>query len=340
MHSVSFQQSNSLTSNPTDAVSLNFSHYLTQRKASIEAHFEGGAPNYAFSLDKHLQKQISSIAPLRSLVQNTVSFAVPLQKQIQQMHSVAVGPRQLPEIYRVTEHCARILGIGIPQVFICPDPDINACTIATDDVSPIILLSAGLVERMSLDELQFVIGHECGHIHNRHGSYNTAVELMTNTMVRMVLKGLTIVGFTNLLYAAGQLMHGGIVMFLNRWSRCAEITCDRAGLICCGDLEVAQTSLVKLVVGSIEHIGELNVQAFIEQTKSVNATPVRMMELFRTHPLIPKRIETLQHFANCQTFYEWQPNLAATNKADTKEKVDQRCERILAILNNSNKSYA
>ena len=38
-------------------------------------------------------------------------------------------------------------------------------------------------------------------------------------------------------------------MALASWSRRGEITCDRAGLLCCGSLEVALTAMLKLVVG-------------------------------------------------------------------------------------------
>lgn len=327
------------SANPTESVPIDFAAYLIQRKASLAARFDGGAPNYAFSLDRTLQKQLSSMAPIRSLTQTVVSFVVPLQKQIQQMNSLAVSPQQLPQIYSLAEECARLLGIGIPQVFICADQDINACTIATDDVAPIILLSSGIVERLTLAELKFVIGHECGHIHNLHGNYNTAVELMTNRLIEVTLKGLASAGWTDLLSTVGKVIHSGVLMFLKRWSRCAEITCDRAGLICCADLLTAQSALAKLVVGNLDHLGEINIQAFMDQSLSTNSTPLRLMEFFNTHPLIPKRIEALQLFTECETFYSWQPSLSAPATVRSQHETDQRCEQIVTILNNKNRTY-
>ena len=49
------------------------------------------------------------------------------------MQMIAVGPRQFPEIHSLGEACARRLGIGIPQIFVFPSPDLNAYTYATDD---------------------------------------------------------------------------------------------------------------------------------------------------------------------------------------------------------------
>lgn len=40
------------------------------------------------------------------------------------------------------------------------------------------------------------------------------------------------------------------VLALQSWSRRAEITCDRAGLICARDLDVAQAALLKVAIGS------------------------------------------------------------------------------------------
>ncbi|MEM9808809.1 MAG: M48 family metallopeptidase, partial [Cyanobacteria bacterium P01_D01_bin.56] len=269
-----------------------------------------------------------------------VSFAVPLQKQIQQMSSIAVGPTQLPELYKITQECAHLLGIGTPQVFICRASSIDASTIATDDVTPIILLSSGLVERLDLPELKFVIGHECGHIHNLHGAYNTAVQLMTNAMLKLTLKGVGSIGFEDLMSTVGQVFHSGIMLFLTRWSRCAEITCDRAGLICCGDLDTAQSALTKLIVGDMATLGGFDVKTFIKQSRSVNSTPLRLMELFNTHPLIPKRLEALEVFENCNTYYDWRSELVPPENLYDQAEADRRCEKVIAIINNKNRNHS
>lgn len=326
--------------NPTTSISLDFGYYLSHRKEQLAAYKEDNAPSYAFSMDKVLQRSISSMGPLRSLTQTVVSFAVPLQKQVQQMSSIAVGPNQLPELYQTAQACANLLGIGVPQIFICNDKNIDASTIATDDTAPIILLSSGLVERLDLQELKFVIGHECGHIHNLHGAYNTAVQLMTNTMVKLTLKGLGSIGFEDLLSTLGQVIHSGIMLFFTRWSRCAEVTCDRAGLICCGDLDVAQSALVKLIANDIAHLGGFNIKAFIQQSRSVNSTPLRLLELFNTHPLIPKRLEALEAFTRCETFYSWRPELTPPNHLYNQQETDQKCERIIEIVINKNRRYS
>ncbi|MGB8700146.1 MAG: M48 family metallopeptidase [Thermosynechococcaceae cyanobacterium] len=320
-------------SNPTQAVSLDFGAYLKQRQQELSIHLASGVPDYSFSLDRSLQKQISSIGPIRALTQTIVSFAVPIQKQIQQMQSIAVSPRQYPEIYAIGEECAHRLGIGIPQIFICSALEGYACTIATNDVTPMIILSSGIAESLELEELKFVIGHECGHIHNLHGVYNTAVELMTNALVRTFLAQFVATGLPNLLDAAEKVIHGGIMLFLLRWSRCAEITCDRAGLICCGDLNVANVALAKLIIGGGERLKNINIQEFINQVHTVQSTPVRLLELASTHPLLPRRMEALTLFAECDTFYAWRPELQVSEISRSQFETDSQCERIISIIN-------
>ena len=321
-------------SNPTQSINLDFGIYLAQRQQELSEHFISGVPDYSFSLDRTLQKQIASTGPIRALIQTIVSFAVPIQKQIQQMQSIAVSPRQYPEIYAIGEDCARRLGIGIPQIFICSALEGHACTIATDDVTPMIILSSSIVERLEMEELKFVIGHECGHIHNLHGVYNTAVEFMTNTMIKTVLEQFVATGLPNLLDAAEKVIHGGIMLFLLRWSRCAEITCDRAGLICCGDLNTANVVLAKLITGGGNHLKDVNIQEFINQVRTVQSTPVRFLELASTHPLLSRRMEALNLFTECNIFYAWRQELQSPKTLRNQVETDQLCEQIISILNN------
>ncbi|NJL10726.1 MAG: M48 family metalloprotease, partial [Calothrix sp. SM1_7_51] len=152
--------------NPTLNIDLNFSSYLQNRSSELSAHLVDGVPDYAFSLDEKLRSSLAAMGPVRAIAKSLVSFAVPFYKQIQNMQAVAVSPQQYPQIYAVGEDCAKRLGIGIPQIFVYFSPVLNGYTIATDNVAPMIVLSSALVEALSEQELKFVIGHECGHIHN------------------------------------------------------------------------------------------------------------------------------------------------------------------------------
>jgi hypothetical protein len=122
-------------------------------------------------------------------------------------------------------------------------------------------------------------------------------------------------------------------LFMLRWSRCAEITCDRAGLICCGNLQVAERALVKLVIGGSKHLRDFNVEAYLKQIEQIQSAPLRMIEFGQTHPLIPKRIESLRLFADCEVLHAWRPEMrSATASARRKDEIDRLCEQTLGVF--------
>src|SRR5262245_44996604 len=78
--------------------------------------------------------------------------------------AIRLNRRMAPEVADVLAHCRTMLGFERPvEVFIRPDPHYNAFC-SKGRTGPIIIgLSSRLVEDFTVDELKFVIGHECGH---------------------------------------------------------------------------------------------------------------------------------------------------------------------------------
>jgi DNA-binding CsgD family transcriptional regulator len=75
--------------------------------------------------------------------------------------------------------CADTLGIGIPTMFVISNIGVlNASTYCFEDADPLITMHSSMLERLTDMELKSVVGHECGHIHNNHGIYNVAVEII------------------------------------------------------------------------------------------------------------------------------------------------------------------
>ncbi|MBO3457261.1 M48 family metallopeptidase [Aetokthonos hydrillicola Thurmond2011] len=316
---------NTSANNPTASIDLNFRHYLEVRDRQLSTHLVGGIPDYSFSLDQKLRQKLTAMAPVRAMAQALVSWSVPIVHQLHLMESIAVGPQQYPNIYALGEDCSRRLGIGVPQIFIQSSAESDAYTFATDDITPVIVLSSHIAESFTVEELQFVIGHECGHIHNLHGVYNTICEIMTNQLAEGILEAVPKQGALNLF------IKSGLTIFFKRWSRYAEITCDRAGLICCGDVNTAETTFVKLIMGSGKLLEKINIDAYREQISKNPSAPIQLLELFNTHPLIPKRINALRLFAECDIFHSWRPE-AQTSNVRTKQETDNLCEQVVRVI--------
>ena len=75
------------------------------------------------------------------------------------------------------------------------------------------------------------------------------------------------------------------MLALNGWSRRAEVTCDRAGLICTRDLEASIGCLVKLALGSKKLYSEVNVAEYLAQLDEASNSVGRLDELFAHAPV-------------------------------------------------------
>lgn len=316
-----------MNGNPTNEINLNFQNYLDKRNRELSVHLVNGIPDYAFSLDQQLRRKLASIPPVRYLAQAISSAHLSFKKQIMLMSGVAVTPKQYPEIYEMAQECARILGIGTPEIFVKFDPQPNAYTLASSQASDIIVFHSSLIEMTTRDELMFIMGHECGHIHNLHSVYNTAAEILANPAMGLLASAIP--G----LQTAIKLAASALGLFLKHWSRAAEVTCDRAGAICVGSILAGQTGLSKLATGGGTAYGKINVDELIKQMQRTQATPLRLMELTASHPLIPKRLKALELFSECDVLYKWRPEMRATNsRVRTHEEVDRECAQQIRVL--------
>ena len=146
------------------------------------------------------------------------------------------------------------------------------------------MLNAALIDHLSEPELLDVIGHECGHIQNNHVVYMTTLHFLrhaANVFLRWSVKP--------------------AVLALNGWARRAEITCDRAGLLCTRDLNVSIDCLVKLALGSRKLYSDVNVDEYLAQLEEMSQGVGQLDELIRTHPYLPKRVAALRLFAETLT---------------------------------------
>jgi Zn-dependent protease with chaperone function len=224
--------------------------------------------------------------------------------------AVKVGPRQFPRLHGIAEHCARVLNVPVPQMYVVNSPVVNAFTFGTEEESFIVLHSA-LVDALDERELQFVIGHETGHIQNKHVVYGTALTILTQ-------------GFGMFL---GPLIEPALVA-LRSWYRRAEITCDRAGLLCSGDLDAGVASFMKIAIGSRSLYQEMDVESYLAQLEEGQTSIGRFSEFFSTHPFLPKRIQALRSFADSALYRSH----LGQEGGITIEEVDERTSRIIAIV--------
>lgn len=312
------------SANPTDELSVSFREYVQQRKSASNRHLQGGIADYAFGSDFSLRQKIRSIPGFYALAKSITNVYVPQIKQQMALSAAKVGPTQFPEIYNMVTDCAKRLGIGIPSVYIVHSPgEMNAYAMATEDDDPLIYIYSSMVERFTSDELKAVIGHECGHIHNNHGIFNTAANLMINASALLIPGVAQIVNLLSTPLALG----------LKAWSRAAEVTCDRAGIICSDEKTATVFVQAKLQSGAVMGSHELNPEALIKQYDSLRNSPMRFSELLNTHPSSARRIIAAHEFLNSEVLYSWRPEWKEPGmELISKQELDSRCEQFVSVF--------
>lgn len=315
-------------SSPLKGIDCSFGNYLAKRKMMDAHRMDGnGIPDYAFAMDYECRRKLDSIPRFYDTAKTIAGTYVSRMTHEYIRTSMAVGPTQFPEIYEISCDCARTLGIGIPNVFIQNDPTMNAFTYAMDDIQPMVVVHSGLMERMTSGELRYVIGHECGHIQNYHSAYEYLSQLVLNA-------GLSVASGVSRLLAG--LMTAGSSALLAAWSRAAEVTADRAGMLCADRSEDCYSALAKIMYGgTIGSEREIDYSAIRAQLEHTVTNIAKYSEILDSHPGVARRIAALQEFYECRIFYEWRPDQKEPGRLmREKEEADSRCKRYIDLTKN------
>lgn len=263
---------------------LDFQGFISGRKGERAGGLEGSGHDYSYVSDRNTRTAFEKLKPVELAVTGAVRLFKALGKNQLLGNAVRVGPNQFPRVHNLTVRCAETLQIALPTLYITNSPVMNAMTFGTNDDSFIVVHSA-LVDHFSDEELLSVIGHEAGHIHNSHVVYLTALFYLKH-MASMFLKWIV---------PAAELSLAG-------WKRRAEITCDRAGLLCSKDLAVSKRALAKLALGSTKLYEEFNIEAFEAQFEEGRDGVGKYAEITASHPWLSKRMLALTAFSESELY--------------------------------------
>jgi heat shock protein HtpX len=191
-------------------------------------------------------------------------------------------------------------GIGMPEVAVY-EGESNAFATGAFRDSALVAVSTGLLQSMSREEVEAVLGHEIGHVANGDMVTLTLIQGVVNTFViflsrvigyvvdRMILKnerGMGIGYFATVIVS--QIVLGLLASIIVAWfSRQREFRADAASAELMGSPRPMMAALARL--GSLQP-GALpqNMQAF-----GISGGP-GWAALFSTHPPIEQRIAALQ----------------------------------------------
>jgi Zn-dependent protease with chaperone function/uncharacterized tellurite resistance protein B-like protein len=182
-----------------------------------------------------------------------------------------INEARAPEINSALKRAQEFLKIQADvKAFVCRFDQSLASVLREDEDSYILLLNPELLERCSIEELRFIIGHELGHVALGHFD----------------LRSIEIDGLPSRL-----------INQYFEYSRLCEISADRAGLLCCGSFEAAYSALRLAASGTNSKFLQtaFNSNMFqLEKLKELLQDKQNLLESKRSHPCGVVRLGALQ----------------------------------------------
>ena len=219
------------------------------------------------------------------------------------------------ELYRVVENLAITAGLPVPKIFVVQDRQPNAFATGRNASHAVVVVTAGLLERLDRVELEGVIAHELSHIGNKDMLLSSIVvvlagfvAILSNFFVRMTFFGgmrsrdnrenngsaqavLMVVGIAFLILApiAAKMIQFAI-------SRKREFLADASGALLTRYPEGLARALEKIASdpNQLKNANPATAHLYIASPFKGKEQTNWFLKLFMTHPPIEERIKALR----------------------------------------------
>ena len=208
-----------------------------------------------------------------------------------QGNAIRVGSSQFPRLWHLhTEVTTTFDWADVPELYVSQTPFFNAGAYGID--KPFIVVHSAAIELLDDDELRVLLSHELGHVLSGHALYRTIAAI------------LALISLGALPMLAGLAVLPVRLAFLE-WSRKAELSADRAGLLGGQNVAVAQRVDMKMAGGGRGEAfaGQLNVDAFMQQAHEYASSSEGLDVVYKilstlalTHPMHTVRAAELQRW--------------------------------------------
>jgi hypothetical protein len=220
-------------------------------------------------------------------------------------NSVRVSKEILPKVGKAIEIVFKRIKIENNfNFFVTADNNqANAsCSLMSTASRPDIVLTSRLIELLSLEELQFVIGHEVAHYVYQHALYPNHNNVEDRNLKLNIL---------NL-------------------SRAAEISADRIGFLACNSLEDSLRANFKLASGLSDKNFNFKPSTYLDQLRDLEDLGKSSSELWSTHPSFLIRMQSLIWFSMTKEYHDFFDNKkkGTYNLSEVDEKLDQKIKKV------------
>lgn len=196
---------------------------------------------------------------------------------------------------------AKQAGIGMPELAIFESADVNAFATGMNKNNALVAVSTGLLQNMSREEAEAVLGHEVSHVANGdmvtlaliQGVVNTFVMFLSRVIGHLVDKvvfkterGHGPAFFVTMIVA--ELVLGVLASIIVMWfSRQREFRADRGGANLAGR---------QSMIAALERLQRVHSEPLPERMAAfgISGGKSGLMRLFMTHPPLEERIAALK----------------------------------------------
>lgn len=314
-------------SNPLLAIDTGFRGYLNAYTRSFQNHIIDGQLDYACDSDFAVRQKIIGLSGWNKLSKTINTSDISSEAKRLFLSCEQAGALKYPEIYDILKKSCERLELNLPIVLVRKDYEKPLIySITSDLIEPSIVITKPLVELCSEDELEFLIGAECGRIQNNHPVYNWAF---------------TYLNYNRNAYKPAERAYKGavnsqIVGALSDWINYADVTADRAAMICMSNpgryIEVICGLYHKGYVDFYGRQLETADPVKLSQAAASNhTTAVRALKPDPSLSAFEKRIVASAEFLNCESLFMWRSDLkAADSHTCTGQICDVRTNLLLA----------
>ena len=255
-------------------VEFDFAKYIAERRGQVASRAQTGT-TYAFSGERKLRRSFTGTAPVAMAIEATNRLWNEKARD-DLLREARTAAEDAPRVWTAAKRAATALGCPLPSVYLAPPSfAVRLTALGTDD-QPYVVLRTDAAQGLTDDELVAALGFALGHIQNGHVVYTTTTHYLTHAAIFFV-----------------RWMVQPALVGLKAWARRSLITCDRAALLASRNLDVTQAALVKLELGT-DHP---DVEGYVKAPPASSGMG-RVTEMFRAHPLLPKRLTALRLFAD------------------------------------------
>ena len=281
--------------------------------------------DFLHPMDLAARQHLESVPLLEKAVMKYQSMVAERRMRQELMVSaLRLGPRQLPEIYRLLPPICDAFGLEEPELYLTRGTA-NAMTVGHGRVA--IIIYSELLEDLSEDEVQAVLAHECGHIMARHVLYREMAIALIRAGSSVASAGTPVLG-----QIAGKAVQSALL----DWYRKSELTADRAAVAFFRDPAPMQRALFHILGVPKWMPGDISDQAFAEQADEFDKITEtkwdrflsRSLESGSTHPMPVIRMRELTLWAKSRQFEQ----LMEITAGDPDERAGcGHCGRRLAV---------